>query len=621
MTEASKTRIGVVHAHPKGFGFASDGATEVFIPPTLMKELIPGDKIVFETCPGKVKGSLQVVSPLIVERPESVWVGTLRIENGYCYLCTDEPCFVGIEVKDITYCHPEQVVSVRIAGFQSSGTRGQPRVTGKLERILGEDSRSGFHLHYAMAKFDFQEGFPPLQLQKEALRATDTPREDLRSTPFITIDSAESRDLDDALWAQVTSTGFEVYVAISDVSAFIPEGSPLDKVAYRRGTSLYLPGLTVPMLPEVLSNELCSLVEGKDRFAVVVRMRLDREGTLQSFRFDRAVMASRKRLTYDEVLAWREGAFTSTDEIDSSLCALWALFEKLAAKRKQRGQLEFLDKEPKLVVEDGQQKICWTTRHNAHKLVEELMLLTNHAVAAQIHKHGKKALYRHQPRPDGEKWVEFQRWVTANAYPELADEPCMRSISNLLQHLHAPQQVKAEFRLKGAMQPAYYEAEQSSHFSLGYPQYTHFTSPIRRYADLLVHRLLLGNSTLTAEELAKRATHCSHKAKQARMAERGVWDRLKKNALLGFDSALTTHLVSQSGHGVRVFSPDAQCTLYVPSKSLHAMGLAFNSQLKSWGAGSNFLEPGSEMVVKLIRAESDRKKVELFAELLSVSHY
>lgn len=619
MTEIKTKQIGLVQAHPKGFGFALTEGGEVFISPALMKELLPGDKIVFDAEPGKAKGSLQVARPLIVERPESVWVGSLRVDNGSCYLDTDEPCFVSIEIKDISYCAPEQVVSVRVGGFTSAGTRGQPRVLARLERILGDERSNDFFLHYALAKHDFIESFPPHSVPKQPSVTLGPSRTDLRDVPFITIDGPESRDLDDAVWGRTSDEGFEVYVAISDVSAYIPEGSPLDKIAYRRGTSVYLPGKTVPMLPEALSNGLCSLLEGVERLAVVVKMSLDKAGELKAFDFGRAVIVSRKRLTYDEVLKWKKGELALDEEVEGSLSTLWSLYETLAQKRRDRGQLEFMDKEPHLTVEDGKPRLVWTTRHDAHKLVEELMLLTNHAVAAHLQKTDKVGLFRHQPRPDGEKWQAFHEWSTRQEEFELPQEPCMKSISAFMKAITGPQQIKAEIRLKGAMQAAYYEALESSHFSLGYPHYTHFTSPIRRYADLMVHRLLLGESGLSQDELSKRAVHCSLKAKNARFAERGVWDRIKKNALMAHGGEMPAQVISQSGHGVRVLNPEAQCMLFVPAQCLKEKGFKFNHESKNWGTSENSLDVGSQLVIKFTSAQTDRKRIELFASLISVA--
>ena len=623
MKEKSKQLQGVVSAHSKGFGFAtSEDQQEYFIAPPLMRELMPGDKIKFELEPGKKPGTMQVCRASTIQRADSVWQGTLRQEQGVWLLEPDEPCFVRIQVQSLQYALEGDVVSVRVKGFTSNGSKSS-YVNATLERLLGARTRVGFDADYALARYDFEPSFlrDVLSQCRDLPQTVETPagREDLTSVPYVTIDGEMTRDFDDALFGKEVDGGWMLSIAIADVSHYVTKGSALDKAAQRRGTSVYLPGKTVPMLPEALSNGLCSLMPGQNRLAVVLDVWMDKKGTVSKTHLRRAVIRSAQRLTYNEVFSWSEGAFPVSSGVESSLKVLWGAYQALSALREQRGQLEFDDREPKLEThEDGSSSIGWTRRNDSHKLVEEMMLLANQCVAQKLQEGKVGAFFRHQPMPDAEDWENVSEWATSRGL-SMPEQPSMKALAALVGSTSGEEVLKAELQVRNGMQPAIYDDASASHFSLGYEAYTHFTSPIRRYADLLVHRLLLGEGDYNADDLTMLAAHCSKRSRDARMAERLVWDKLKKrnmakNVVNGEE--LSGHVVSQSRRGLRAVVAAWQCSVLVSAEELLEEGYRYDDDKESWVKDGQRLEPGSLLRLKLTKLEEDKARTELHSELV-----
>jgi ribonuclease R len=620
----NKTKIfkeGVVSAHPKGFGFLNVSDTEdFFIPPPLMRKTVPGDRVrcTIDESPKK-PGQLQAIDLLVLERPVTTWQGTLAIQAGAVRLLPDEPCFMPIEVTNVPPgIAADCVVSVR---SQSSDSKA-PVLKVSLERQLGVRTRKGFDQDYALARFDFPDKFSAetlaeAQLIEQSVSATDLQqRTDLRDVPFVTIDGEYTRDFDDAVFARPLADGSRVMVAIADVSYFVKRDSALDKAARASATSVYLPGKTMPMLPEELSNGVCSLVPGVDRLAVVADLELDERGIVRKAGFYRAVIRSAARLTYNQVQVWMDGdASAVTSTLVQSLSALRVVFESLLEARKVRGHMEFEDKEPKLIErEDGQFNLVFEERTEAHKLVEELMLLANHAVARHLQDKLPETLFRHQALPDADDWFELLEWAAARGMDLTGDAPTLRKLADFVEQAQANNQgLKAALRVRGIMQSATYDREYSAHFSLGYTAYTHFTSPIRRYADLLVHRILVGEEV--GEDLAELAERCSVRAKDSRMAERHVWDRLKKRILardVTTTEPLKAHVVHGSKRGLRVVISDWQCAAFIPAEVLESQGCSYNIDTEVWTDGAIW-EPGHELFVRWNALDESDGRTELYA--------
>ena len=619
--------VGLVSAHPKGFGFVTTTeGDEYFIPSALMRTLIPGDLVQFTIDTVGKTGKIQVSGATLVERKASAWLGVVIYDNGHWRLEPDEPCFVKLHIGNVGYIAPGQVVCVRVPG------KGPMTDTCavSLERVLGERTRKGFDADYALARFDFTPGFSPSALSQaskltsglDTFELMKPDRVDLRAIPFVTIDGESTRDFDDAVFAKRTPSGFQVMVAIADVSHYVRPGSALDRDARRRATSVYLPGKTVPMLPEALSNGLCSLLPGHDRLTVVARIELDAAGIVLKTEFFKAIIQSFARMTYEQVTAILEQCAPTlgASDVRENLDVLLQVYKLMDGHRKARGVMEFLDAEPKLATrEDGELELTWEHRTVAHKLVEELMLLANRSVARLTQELHGQGLFRHQPMPTEEDWAELGLWCVGRGLT-LAEKPSLLAMSELIHSVESGDAPVVELRVRKVMQQAIYDTRNPAHFSLGFDSYAHFTSPIRRYSDLVVHRLLLKQISVD-EALRETAALCSERARAARLAERQVWDRLKKRMMardVRKDFPLEAKIVAMGRRGVRVVVEAWQCAVLLPAQNLMKEGYSFDSDTQAWQLEKKALEPGRRLTVRWTTLEEDRGRTELLAEIVQV---
>lgn len=616
---------GVINANPRGFGFATtDDGQEFFVPPPVMKTLVPGDRVTFTVEAGKKPGEFQLAQVVDVDRQPSIWLGELEVRFGRVMLVTDDPCFVGIELRGLTYVAPGQVVAVRVGPQSGTGTI----IRGELVGVLGPRNRPGFDHDYALAREDLKVFYSTqaLQAANQVGTTVDVAEKlrsgwkDLTALPLVTIDGESTRDFDDAVSAEELSDRFRVQVAIADVSAYVTPRSALDREAQERCTSVYLPGKTVPMLPEALSTGLCSLNPGVDRLALVCSAEVSKQGKLLSWTFTRGIIRSQARLTYSQVhqrMQKAGGAPLGAPAVEASLDALQALFEVLLSARRERGVLDFNDKEPRLVPRlDGGYDLLWEERNDAHRLVEELMLLANQAAAAELAKRNVPAFFRHQQAPQASDWTELREWLAARGVA-MADTPSLKEMAMTLDAVKDREDFPViEARVRKVMQFAVYDTLESSHFSLGYETYTHFTSPIRRYSDLLVHRILLGEN-VPEETLKAAATRCSEKSRASRFAERFVWDRLKKRILardVSTEQAMESRVVAMSRRGIKVVFTDWQCAAFIPAESLLDAGMTWDDEAQAWRNGI-LLEPGRTLMARWQRLDEDKSRCELSASV------
>lgn len=616
---------GVVNANPKGFGFVTTPeGDEHFIPPSEMRRLVPGDTIEFTLRPGKHPDAVQAAPRGIVERPETVWVGIPEEYGGEWHLrCeADAPCFCTLVLPDLGYVAAGQFVSVRVPALAPAARphRLNSRVPVKLERILGSREGSGFLADFALARFDFPVAFSAATLREAEVAAAESievhDRQDLRDLPFVTIDGESTRDYDDAIYVRKNEQGFEVLVAIADVAHYVKPGSELDLQAKVRGTSVYLPSKVVPMLPEALSNGACSLVPQSDRYAVVARLQLSAAGDIQETHIGRAVVRSAARLTYKQVQSWKDAPETEPLEMSKVLGPMWEVFELCDAIRTAGGKMRFETPEPKLMpTEDGSVHLEWEARTEAHRLVEELMLLANRAVAMQLAKR-TSAFFRHQPQPATEDWEKLQAFALSRGV-ELQASPSMAAIAQLVSNVEEHDAFKAELQARQTMEAAVYDALEHGHFSLNFEAYTHFSSPIRRYADLVVHRILVGDIDGDAADLASLAALCTRRAKAARSAERFVWDNLKKQAL--WDGQVTapcgvaSYVVTQSRRGIRVVSQEWQASMFLEARQMTDAGARHDADAEAWVLDGKVLELGELLQVEPLGLESSNVRLEIIA--------
>ncbi|HTO56564.1 MAG TPA: VacB/RNase II family 3'-5' exoribonuclease, partial [Pseudomonadales bacterium] len=352
--------------------------------------------------------------------------------------------------------------------------------------------------------------------------------------PLVTIDGEDARDFDDAVYcAPRPKGGWRVMVAIADVGHYVALGAPLDLEAQDRGNSVYLPDRVVPMLPEALSNGLCSLKPQEHRLCVVCDMQVSSVGKITSYRFYRALMFSRARLTYTQVAAFIDAGYRGFEPVVAdSLRALHDAYRALLAAREDRGALDFDAPEQKLILENGLlERIEPVVRNDAHRLIEESMIAANVCAARYLEKHGKLALYRIHEGPTPEKF-DLLRQLLANVGIRLRNEaPAPKTLQQVAQQLaDRPDRALLETMILRSMMQARYSPKNIGHFGLALPRYMHFTSPIRRYADLVVHRAIVGvleDREVVQPDLDVIGEHLSTTERRADEVSRGVAEWLK----------------------------------------------------------------------------------------------
>ena len=408
------------------------------------------------------------------------------------------------------------------------------RIVERLGRM--DDARAISRL--CIAAHRIPEVFPEEVLQA-AERAGAVPlgaREDLRDTPLVTIDGEDARDFDDAVFAEPDGDGWRVLVAIADVAHYVRPGAPLDREAWNRGNSVYFPDRVVPMLPEALSNGWCSLKPGEDRGCLYVEMRFDAQGNKTGHRFGRGLMRSAARLTYEKVQAARDAGEDAGLE-PGHIARFYGAFEALLAARLRRGTLDLDIAERRVILgPDGKvASVAPRPRLDSHRLIEEFMVAANVCAAEELERLHQPCMYRVHDRPSDEK-METLRGFLAGFGISLpaSDRVRPRDFAQVLEKMKdAPEsRLVSETILRGQSQ-AEYNPENIGHFGLALPRYAHFTSPIRRYADLLVHRALirglrLGEDGLTDAEAAglpETGEHITRTERRAAMAERDAVDR------------------------------------------------------------------------------------------------
>ncbi len=359
-------------------------------------------------------------------------------------------------------------------------------------------------------------------------------REDITDLPLVTIDGEDARDFDDAVFCHPRPKGgWRLVVAIADVGSYVRLGSPLDYEARERGNSVYLPDRVVPMLPEALSNGLCSLRPQEHRLCMVCDMQVSPLGKVTTYRFYPALMFSRARLTYTQVAAFIDAGYRGFEgEVADSLRALHDVYRALLAAREDRGALDFDAPEQKLILENGLlERIEPVVRNDAHRLIEEAMISANVCAARFLEKHEARALYRVHEGPTPEKF-DLLRQALAYAGIRLNDEPptpkTLQTVANQL--ADRPDRGLLETMILRSMMQARYSPENVGHFGLALPRYMHFTSPIRRYADLVVHRAIAGvlrRDPIDQSHLDEVGEHLSVTERRADDVSRGVADWLK----------------------------------------------------------------------------------------------
>ncbi len=537
---------GHVQAHRDGFGFLirDDGGEDVFLPAREMRGVFNDDVVlvrVGKVFTRRVEGSIVEV----LERNTQQIVGRYIEEEGVAFVDPDNKYItqdIVIPKGQAADAKPGQFVVVEVI---TQPTKRRQAV-GKIIEVLGDHLTPGMEVELAIRSHELPFNWPQTVIQEaqkfgaEVLPDDIKGRLDLRKLAFVTIDGEDAKDFDDAVYCEkIKDQGFKLYVAIADVSYYVGINSALDKEAELRGNSVYFPAKVIPMLPETLSNGLCSLKPKVDRLAQVCIMDINQDGEIGDFSFHNAVIHSHARLTYTEVAAMLAGEKTHHQHLYPDIKRLYSLYKKLLRQRQLRGAIEFESTETKIEFDDkGKiEKIVPLVRNDAHRLIEEMMLAANVCTAHFLLKAKIPALYRIHEGPQETKLIALRDFLknfnlrltggnkpSAKDYAKLLDRVCKRDDAHLLQTV-----------LLRSLQQAIYYPKNSGHFGLSYDAYTHFTSPIRRYPDLLVHRAIkqvIGNENKKAfpynEEIMENlCEHCSMTERRADRATRDAVDWLK----------------------------------------------------------------------------------------------
>ncbi|MDE2414824.1 MAG: ribonuclease R [Comamonadaceae bacterium] len=500
---------GTVQGHRDGHGFVirDDGEPDIFIPPNEMRAVLHKDRvrvrIVRQDRRGRPEG--RVVE--IVERPPQPIIGRLLQESGV-WLVAPEDKRYGQDVlipKGATGAAATgQVVVVELT--EPPALFGQP--VGRVVEVLGEVDDPGMEVEIAVRKYGVPHEFSEdcLALAKalpDKVRAQDKLRRvDLTDIPLVTIDGEDARDFDDAVYCEPAkigrTKGWRLLVAIADVSHYVETGNAIDVDAYDRATSVYFPRRVIPMLPEKLSNGLCSLNPHVERLCMVCDMLVTAKGEVQAYQFYPAVMLSHARFTYNEVAAvlanTRGPEAVKYQERVQDLLNLHDVYRALLAARQARGAVDFETTETQIVCDDNGRidKIVPRVRTEAHRLIEEAMLAANVCSADFIEQAGRPALYRVHEGPTPEKQEILRSYLKAMGVGmTIGDEPRPQDFQAIAEATKdRPDAQQIHTMLLRSMQQAIYTPINSGHFGLAFEAYTHFTSPIRRYPDLLVHRVI-----------------------------------------------------------------------------------------------------------------------------------
>jgi len=583
---------GRVIAHPDGFGFLKpdDGSDDIFLSPRDMQSLWHDDRVVVQITGLDRRGRREGSLVEILERAHFHIVGRLHMDMGVGFVVPDNRRMIHriiIPDEHLGGARDGQMVVVEILEHPTQWR--QP--IGKVIEVLGEHLAPGMETDVAIRAHDIPVLWPDeveaeiAELTEEVPEAAKKGRVDLRDLPLVTIDGADARDFDDAVWCKRTPKGWKLLVAIADVSAYVPRGSALDQEAYRRGNSTYFPDRVVPMLPEVLSNGLCSLNPHVDRLCMVAELYISRNGELTRSRFFEGVMCSHARLTYDEVaqmLYEKDPNLRRRHrELLPHLEELDRLYRALAKARRARGAIDFETVETRFVFDDqGKlEAIVPYERNDAHRIIEECMLMANVAAARLLLRKKIPTLYRVHERPSAEKLRELREFLAQLGLElEGGDEPTAADYSRLIERIRdRPDANMIQTVLLRSMMQAVYSAENIGHFGLAFPAYTHFTSPIRRYPDLLVHRAIRHLLTekradtfpYSFPEMATRGEHCSMTERRSDEATRDAADALKCEFMLD--------KVGESYQGVIVSVNSFG--IFVELKDLYITGLVHITQL------------------------------------------
>lgn len=583
---------GRVIGHPDGYGFVvpDEGIGDLFLSARQMHSVMHGDRVIVQVIGIDRRGRREGALVEVLERNTQTVVGRFYQESG-----------VGFVVPYNRRISHELVIPPKAQGAARNGQmvtaniieqptkRSQP--IGEIVEVLGDHMTPGMEVEIALRTHDIPWRWPD-RVEKELTKfkpkvsaAHKRGRLDLTDLPLVTIDGEDARDFDDAVYAERKGKGWRLLVAIADVSHYVQPGTALDAEAAGRGTSVYFPSRVVPMLPEALSNELCSLKPHVERLCIVCEMTITHGGEVSEYRFHQGVMLSAARLTYNEVAAMvvekKQRVRRQYEHLVPHLDDMHALYKVLKKRREHRGAIDFETTETRIVFNERNkiEKIVPVVRNDAHMMIEEFMISANVCAAQYLSRHKQPALFRVHQGPSAEKLSdlreflgEFGLTLGGGDDPEPSDYAALLKTVMGRPDAHLIQTV-----LLRSLSQARYTPDNTGHFGLALETYAHFTSPIRRYPDLIVHRAIRGlgegrrAKKVHQEDMAALGEHCSMTERRADEATRDATDWLKCQYMVD--------KVGQEFQGT--ISSVTSFGLFVELDDLYAVGLVHVTSLEN----------------------------------------
>ncbi|WP_133178447.1 ribonuclease R [Shewanella decolorationis] len=549
---------GTVLGHREGYGFfkPDEGGDDLFISNRDMLMYFHGDKVLAQKAGMDRKGRREARIVRLIQPRSAAIVGRFHVDSGMAFVIADDKRItqeILIATEDRNGARQGDVVVVELTRRPGRFVKA----AGKITEVLGKQMAPGMEIEIALRNYDLPHTWSAViekklrRIPDEVTEADKVGRVDLRDLPLVTIDGEDARDFDDAVYAEVKpSGGWRLWVAIADVSYYVRTDSALDTEARARGNSVYFPSQVIPMLPEKISNGLCSLNPHVDRLCMVAEMTISARGKLSGYKFYPAVMHSHARFTYTQVAAMLEGGPIAPEHeaLFPHLQCLQSLYLALDQQRAERGAIAFETLETQFIFNDQRKidKIVPRARNQAHKIIEECMILANVSAAKFVKKHKGEILYRVHESPSEQKLANFKEFLAERGLSMGGGlEPTPADYQNvMLQIADRPDAELIQVMLLRSMRQAIYTPDNEGHFGLALEEYAHFTSPIRRYPDLVLHRVIRyllakekgeanekwtsdGGYHYQLDELDLLGEECSNTERRADEATRDVSDWLK----------------------------------------------------------------------------------------------
>ena len=627
---------GHVIGHPDGYGFVvpEEGGKDLFLSTKQMRTVLHGDNVIVRLINTDKKGRREGVLVEVLQRANHRIVGKFFRESGIAYVVPDNKRISqDILISSLAKNKVRQGQYVVVEILHQPEKHRQP--IGKISNIINDSNDADMAVDIAIRSYEL-----PFKWSDEINNEIDgltenidankfSDRDDYRDIPFVTIDGDDARDFDDAVFCEKYNNEWKLIVAIADVSYYVKQQTSLDNEAYLRGTSVYFPNRVIPMLPEILSNGLCSLKPNVERLSLICELNIDSHGRVKDSSFKKVIIRSHARLTYTEMFEivvdknkkQREKYLDLLPYLDN----LYDLYELLHTKRKKEGLIDFSSIESRFIFSDegAVELIELVKRNNAHRLIEEMMLIANIAAGEFIEEQSKNGIYRIHDTPKDEKLRDLNLLLSKLGLSlESHGKPTTKNYSSLIAKIRKREDGQMlETILLRSMPLAEYSGSNKGHFGLGFPVYTHFTSPIRRYPDLIVHRIISHfidgkgslSSTYNKQTMLELARHCSNTERRAEDATRDAIQRLKCAFMKDKEGKIFRGIVSTvTSFGLFVLLDD----LYVeglihistlPTDYYHYDPIAHTL---TGERGGKIFTLGERLVVKLIRVDIDERKID-----------